>query len=204
MRALPETVGSNWRPCYRGCQRAGPEPWGDPAPMGTQVHGPDSRQSGGATHPGEGQHRRAQSLRAQYDDKGTAGRDLIPVPYAVKAQTSLAPVVMVLWFTRYYWRMRTNVVYFRVMRRLCRREWNWLWNWLCVNLHPWQRTRDHGMWPVAAPGFKKWGGKKGATIDYGGGQTCARSAHSEREARADFFWIAGVRFFWANMCAERT
>ena len=26
--------------------------------------------------------------------------------------------------------MRTNVVYFRVMRRLCRREWNWLWNWL--------------------------------------------------------------------------
>ena len=52
---------------------------------------------------------------------------------------------------------------------------------------------------VAAPGFKKWGGKKGATIDYGGGkhvrvahiatakrepiffgQTCARSAHSER------------------------
>ena len=29
------------------------------------------------------------------------------------------------------------------MRRLCRREWNWLWNWLCVNQHswdPWQRT----------------------------------------------------------------
>ena len=45
-------------------------------------------------------------------------------------------------------RMRTNVVYFRVMRRLCRREWNWLWNWQCVNLHPWQRTRDrdHGVW----------------------------------------------------------
>ena len=34
-------------------------------------------------------------------------------------------------------RMRTNVVYFRVMRRLYRREWNWL----CVNQHPWQRTR---------------------------------------------------------------
>ena len=43
-------------------------------------------------------------------------------------------------------RMHTNVVYFRVMRKLCRREWNWLWNWRCVNLHPWQRTRDHGVW----------------------------------------------------------
>ena len=39
--------------------------------------------------------------------------------------------------------MCTNVVYFRVVRRLCRREWNWLWNWRCVNQHswdPWQRT----------------------------------------------------------------
>ena len=68
--------------------------------------------------------------------------------------------------------------------------------------------------PVAAPGFKKWGGKKGATIDYGGGkhvrvahiasakrepiflncwgpiffgQTCARSAHSERVSASRFF-----------------
>ena len=39
-------------------------------------------------------------------------------------------------------RMRTNVVYFRVMRRLYHREWNWL----CVNQHPWQRTRGHGVW----------------------------------------------------------
>ena len=40
-------------------------------------------------------------------------------------------------------RMHTNVVDFRVMRRLCHREWNWLWNWRCVNQHswdPWQRT----------------------------------------------------------------
>ena len=40
-------------------------------------------------------------------------------------------------------RMHTNVVIFRVMRRLCGREWNWLWNWRCVNQHswdPWQRT----------------------------------------------------------------
>ena len=38
--------------------------------------------------------------------------------------------------------MCTNVVYFRVMWRLCRREWNWLWNW-CVKQHswdPWQWT----------------------------------------------------------------
>ena len=28
-------------------------------------------------------------------------------------------------------------------------------------------------YPVAAPGFKKWGGKKGATIDYGGANMCA-------------------------------
>ena len=39
-------------------------------------------------------------------------------------------------------RMRTNVVYFRVMRRLYHRKWNWL----CVNQHPWQRTRGHGVW----------------------------------------------------------
>ena len=40
-------------------------------------------------------------------------------------------------------RMHANVVYFRVMRKLCRREWNWLWNWRCVNQHswdPWQWT----------------------------------------------------------------
>ena len=46
-------------------------------------------------------------------------------------------------------RMCTNVVDFRVMRRLCLREWNWLWNWLCVNQHswdPWQRTSDQGVW----------------------------------------------------------
>ena len=42
--------------------------------------------------------------------------------------------------------MCTNVVYFRVISRLCSREWNWLWNnwnWRCVNQHswdPWQWT----------------------------------------------------------------
>ena len=39
--------------------------------------------------------------------------------------------------------MHTNVVDFTVMRRLCRREWNWQWNWQSVNQHswdPWQRT----------------------------------------------------------------
>ena len=51
---------------------------------------------------------------------------------------------MISWFTRYtILRMHLNVVDFRVMRRLCHREWNWLWNWRCVNQHswdPWQRT----------------------------------------------------------------
>ena len=55
-------------------------------------------------------------------------------------------------------RMCTNVVDFRVMRRLCRREWNWLWNWRCVNQHswdPWQRTRDHGVWRLTLTAYGK-------------------------------------------------
>ena len=44
------------------------------------------------------------------------------------------------------------------------------------------------------------GGKKGATIDYGGG----KHVRVEREARADFFELLGSDLFWANMCAERT
>ena len=52
-------------------------------------------------------------------------------------------------------RMHTNVVYFRVMRRLCRREWNWLWNWRCVNRHPWQRTRDHGVWRLTLTAYTR-------------------------------------------------
>ena len=53
-------------------------------------------------------------------------------------------------------RMHTNVVYFRVMRRLCRCERNWLWNWRCVNQHswdPWQRTRDHGVWRLTLTAY---------------------------------------------------
>ena len=72
--------------------------------------------------------------------------------YAVKAQTSLAFVVHALLL-----RMHTNVVYFRVMRRLCRYEWNWLWNWRCVNQHlwdPWQRTRDHGVWRLTLTAYR--------------------------------------------------
>ena len=52
--------------------------------------------------------------------------------------------VMISWFTRTYcMRMCTNVVDFRVMRRLCRREWNRQRNWQSVNQHswdPWQWT----------------------------------------------------------------
>ena len=50
-------------------------------------------------------------------------------------------------------RMRNNIVYFRVMQRLYRREWNWLWNWRCVNLHPWQRTHDHGVWRLTLTAY---------------------------------------------------
>ena len=50
-------------------------------------------------------------------------------------------------------RMRTNIVYFRVMRRLYCRKWNLLWNWLCVNLHPWQRTHDHGVWRLTITAY---------------------------------------------------
>ena len=32
------------------------------------------------------------------------------------------------------------------MRRLYHREWNWL----CVSQHPWQRTRDHGVWHLTS------------------------------------------------------
>ena len=63
--------------------------------------------------------------------------------YAVKVNVT-SSVVTVSWFTRYYCACTcTHVVYFRVMRRLCRREWNWLRNWRCVSQHswePWQRT----------------------------------------------------------------
>ena len=44
--------------------------------------------------------------------------------YAVKAQTSLAPLSC-LAGSRGLMRMRTNIVYFRATRRLYRREWNW-------------------------------------------------------------------------------
>ena len=53
-------------------------------------------------------------------------------------------------------RMHTNVVYFRVMRRLYRRKWNWLWNWWCVNKHswaPWQWPRDHGLWRLTLTAY---------------------------------------------------
>ena len=68
--------------------------------------------------------------------------------YAVKAQTSLAPLSC-LAGSRGLMRMHTNIVYFRVMRRLYRRKWNWL----CVNLHPWQRIRDHGVWRLTLTGY---------------------------------------------------
>ena len=51
--------------------------------------------------------------------------------------------------------------------------------------------------------LKSGGARRGQRLIMGG-QTCARSAHSEREARADFFELLESDFFGANMCAERT
>ena len=63
--------------------------------------------------------------------------------YAVKAQTSLAPLSRFRG-SHVTLRMHTNVVDFRVMRGLCRREWNWQ----SVNQHSWdprQRTTWSGL-----------------------------------------------------------
>ena len=42
--------------------------------------------------------------------------------------------------------------------------------------------------------LKSGGARRGQRLIMGG-QTCARSAHSEREARADFFELLGSNFF---------
>ena len=66
--------------------------------------------------------------------------------YTVKAQTSLAPLS---WFHGSHVTTAqcacAPMLYISELCKDCRHGWNWLWNWLCVNLHPWQRTRDHGV-----------------------------------------------------------
>ena len=52
-----------------------------------------------------------------------------------------------------------------VMRRLYRHEWNWLWNGLCVNQHPWQRTRDHGVCRFYSNSVLGWGWGWGCWAD---------------------------------------
>ena len=73
--------------------------------------------------------------------------------YAVKAQTSLAPLSLFHGSRVTTAHVHQCCINFRVMRRLCRREWNWLWKWRCVNRHPWQRTRDHGMWRLTLTAY---------------------------------------------------
>ena len=52
--------------------------------------------------------------------------------------------------------MHTNVVEFRVMRRLCHREWNWQGNWQSVNhilgIHD-NGPRDHGVWRLTLTAY---------------------------------------------------
>ena len=52
--------------------------------------------------------------------------------------------------------MLINIVYFRIMRRLCRHKWNWLWNWLCMSQHLWQRSRDHGVWRLTLTAYSTY------------------------------------------------
>ena len=53
-------------------------------------------------------------------------------------------------------RMNNNVVDFRVMRRLCHREWNWQGNWQSVNHIPGicdNGPRDHGVWRLTLTAY---------------------------------------------------
>ena len=55
-------------------------------------------------------------------------------------------------------RMHMNVVDFRVMRRLCHREWNWQWNWQSVNHIPViydNGPRDHGVWRLTLTAYMR-------------------------------------------------
>ena len=54
---------------------------------------------------------------------------------------------------------------------------------------------ENGSKAVAAPGFKKWGGKKGATIDYGGGKH-VRVAHIASAKREPIFLNCWGPFFF--------
>ena len=53
-------------------------------------------------------------------------------------------------------RMHTNVVDFRVMRRLCHRQWNGQWYWQSVNHIPRiydNGPRDHGVWRLTLTAY---------------------------------------------------
>ena len=53
-------------------------------------------------------------------------------------------------------RMNNNVVDFRVMRRLCHREWNWQGNWQSVNHIPRiydNGPRDQGVWRLTLTAY---------------------------------------------------
>ena len=61
-----------------------------------------------------------------------------------------------------------------------------------AHLHQWRHQH-----------LKSGGARRGQRLIMGGGgKTCARSAHSEREARADFFELLGSDFFFGQTCAR--
>ena len=76
--------------------------------------------------------------------------------YAVKAPNVTRSVVTGFVIHALLLRMNSNVVDFRVMRRLCHREWNWQWNWQSVNHIPRiydNGPRDHGVWRLTLTAY---------------------------------------------------
>ena len=73
--------------------------------------------------------------------------------YAVKAQTSLAPLS---WF--HGSRVTTAhvhqcCIFQRYAKTVPSRMKLTMTGWQCVNLHPWQRTRDHGVWRLTLTAY---------------------------------------------------
>ena len=101
-------------------------------------------------------------------------------------------------------RMFTNVVDFRVMRRLCRREWNWLWNWQSVNQHswdPWQRTTwSRCVWRLTLTAY--WYSRGGSRIFWGGGGGAKDSAQSAMSSTVGVWKLlshAIWALFWSTL-----
>ena len=71
-----------------------------------------------------------------------------------------------------------------------------------IVLPPHDNTRDNKLIEnLAAPGLSKWGGKKGATIDYGGAKH-VRVAHIASAKREPIFLNCWGPIFFGQTCAR--